>query len=206
MNSTRLAAGAKLLGFDGVVVDKVEFAGTVVSALVEIDEDEHRRRQAEGLGAVEDRDLWEVLANLPYGVAIPWSDLDPVLAALLDVAPSGVIEALEDRLVRVIRPALRVRGVVAASRYWRSGLELVSRFSGHCPRGVILEIGRVPARAVQRASKLGIGLVVAHDDHIELLVPPSPTVALVGPRTFRFQEVAYGAWLKWMAMRTAPKS
>lgn len=199
-----LAECASLFGFGGVVVDRVDFAGTSVSVVIEVVEREHHRRQEADLSALEDRDLWEALANLPSDMPLQWAALDPVQAALLDVAPKGVIESIDDAVVRVIRPAVRITGVMKLAKSWRGGLEDVSRFSAQSPRGIILVNKRVPPTAAQRARTLGVGLVVSIDGRLEAIVPPGPTVARVGPRSFRFYEAVYGAWLKRSRPRTAP--
>jgi hypothetical protein len=205
-SAERLATAAALMGFQGTVVEDVHFAGTVVWAMVDIDQEEHHRRLEQGLSSVEDRYLWEVLANLPYRTPIQWSALDPVQAAVLDVAPKGVVESNGDTLCRLIRPAAWLNGVVVHGHDWKSAVDLASRFSAQCSRAALLDADRASSAATRYASELGVGLAFADKFEVHLVASPSPpTRRLAGPRLFRLQEAAYGAWLRREPSRTAPK-
>jgi hypothetical protein len=77
----------------GEMVVGVSWAGTHFDAIVTVDHDEVRRRHEVGLGAVTDFRLLELLGSLPHRLRVPWSAIDPVVAAYLDCIPAGLIDS-----------------------------------------------------------------------------------------------------------------
>jgi len=177
-----------MFGFGGCVLPDVTVAGVVVDVVVELDNEELARRSELRLGAVDDRDLLEVLGQLPLGWRVPVDELDPVMRVVAEGAPPGLVERVGDALVRSYRPAIRTVGVITRQRDWRQGIEVISRFASVAPRGLVVTGSlRDFDAAVDAAQRLGIGLAVRTKN-------ASPPLLLV-PAGTRFRRPGTADWL-----------
>jgi hypothetical protein len=186
------------LGFAGEIVPGVRFATSSCAAIVHADPEETARRAAVGLGPLTDYRLVDALAQLPLNCPVAWDDLDPVVSAVLDCAPPGVVHADTTHVRRLWRPALSVTGVLVASTDWRAGFEQVGIFAPDAARGLVL-IGhpRHPDQLLHEAQRFGIGVVVAslQDAEAQLLSAPRADRPLrPSPRHWRFLEAVFAAW------------
>lgn len=189
---------ARLLGFDGDVVERASFAGREFSAVVQPDLAEIQRRDARGLGAILDRDLLAALHTLPQDDPLPTSRIDPCLQAFLDNAPEGVVAWDTGVVRRLWRPALSVKGILVQDSDWRAGLDRVSFFSPDAARGLILTSRPDESSDLLRhAFRLGVGVVLALPDTRELALKASSQKPVEeSPRHWRFLETVYRAWTR----------
>lgn len=130
------------LGFDGILIEDVRFAGLRFDAVIEPDHAEVARRDRVGLGPVVDRDILEALFALPLANEIPIDDVDPIVAAFLSAVPRGIVEIRRSRIERLWKPAVSVVGVMVSHGSWQRG-----RQSPGCRRAE----GSAPRRAAQGA-------------------------------------------------------
>jgi hypothetical protein len=192
-----LTAAAALLGFEGDLVGRVQFANKQVTAIVQVDEAELERRAQAGLGPVLDYRLVEALAGLPLSLPVSWEEIDPIVWAVLDSAPPGVLRATSARVERLLRPAVRVTGVLTSTRDWRTGVNTVGILAGHARPGLVLPYRPRDAEPIlARAGRFGIG-VVSRDRQGEwrlLLAARRARQTDLGPRHWRFLETVYATW------------
>jgi hypothetical protein len=188
---------ARLLEFDGEEVPDVRFATSSCTAIVQLDAAEVQRRQAVGLGAVLDHHLTQALSQLPLEAPVAWEALDPIVRALLDCAPAGVLRSTPTHVERLWRPALTVSGVVVVADNWRAGLEHVGVFAPDAPRGLVLPRPMPDVvELVARAGRFGIGVVTAGaGGKFQILQKPTNRHARATARHWRFLETVYGTWL-----------
>jgi hypothetical protein len=194
-----LAAAALLLGFEGDPVERVQFANKQVTAIVQVDEAELARRVQVGLGPVLDYRLVEALASLPLGWPVPWEEIDPIVRAVLDCAPPGVLRATPAQAERLLRPVLRVTGILTSTRDWRTGVNTVGILAGHGRPGLVLPYRPRNAEPIlARAGRFGIG-VVGRDGQGGwqlLLAARRAQQTDLGPRHWRFLETVYDTWCR----------
>lgn len=82
-------------------------------------------------------------------------------------------------------PAVRLKGILAPARHWRTGLTAAVPFTGLCPTGLLLpaDIGR-DAACLRRADRFGVGVVAAaglsdvDPTAVDVLQAPRPGVAV----------------------------
>jgi hypothetical protein len=192
-----MSSGAAVFGFDGLVLPDVTLAGVTIDVVIGLDHDELERRNELQLGHVDDRDLLEVLGHLPLGWRVPLDELDPVMRVQIEGAPPGLVERMDDTLVRCYRPAIRTAGVIVHQRDWRQGVETVSRFASVAPRGLILTGSVIDAdEAVNSARRLGIGLALRRikADPAQLLVPADTRFRRPGTAEWLFSERVFAEW------------
>lgn len=180
-------------GFAGTILPSVDWAGTRFNAVIDPDWDEIERRDKAGLGALTDVPLLRAISTLPHGYDIAWEEIDPVMRAVLDCAPQGVLRSTPTGVMTEIQPPLRLVGIFCVSPHWRAidrlGVMASTAACGvvvrHQPRGL--------EEATQRARKFGLGLAVVKNDQHQLLVTPAsrPRPSLI--RTM-FLEVLYRLW------------
>jgi len=188
-----------------VVAKAARVTGAVADAVVEIDADEHRRRAACGLGAVELLGLLDALMCLPYGAAIPVRDVGKVALWHLHQAPEGCVqwgggESGCNALVRrLLVPVASVPLVVVRAAGWRTGLRRAAQFEPFARRVVVLRrAGRGLGEYAWEADAAGTGLWVARpgsDQVDEIVAPARFTPRYFRPARWRFAERAYTAWL-----------
>lgn len=198
-----LTAAAELLGFEGDLVERVQFANKQVTAIVQVDESELERRTQAGLGPVLDYRLVEALASLPLDLPVPWEEIDPIVRAVLDCAPPGVLRATSARVERLLRPAVQVTGILTSTRDWRTGVNTVGLLAGHARPGLVLSYRPRDAEPIlARAGQFGIG-VVSRDRQGGwqlLLAARRARQPDLGPRHWRFLETVYATWRRARAL------
>ncbi len=191
-----LTAAASLLGFEGDPVERVQFANKQVTAITQVDQGELERRAQAGLGPVLDYRLVEALASLPLGWPVPWEKIDPIMRAVLDCAPPGVLRATPAQVERLLRPAVRVTGILTSTRDWRTGVNTVGILAGHARPGLVLPYRPRDAEPIlARAGRFGIGVVSRDGQGWQLLLAARRTRQTdLGPRHWRFLETVYATW------------
>lgn len=180
----------------GDLVRRVRFAGETFDAVVNIDDEELSRRGVEHLAAVLDRDLLAALASLPHGLPVRWNDLDPWDRTVLSAAPTGLVDDSGGHAVRLWRPALRVEGVIVATRRdWKSAVTAAGWFWCDARRGAVVT-GEPPSlsKAIAMAQRHNVGLAVAEAGGITVLTPAAKAAPVPGPRHWRFLETCYASW------------
>ena len=192
-----LERAAALQRMEGQLLEGVVFAATRFSAIVQVDTQEHERRHQVRLASVGSAELLEVLARLPHGLAVPWSAIDPIEAAVLDVAPPGVIEASPTHMRRLWRPAVAVTGVLVIDEQAARGLDAASLFAPDARRCLVAHTDRgLSQKLVDEAKELGVGVVRATGQDCEVIAHAPATVpARVSARHWRFLETVYDRWL-----------
>ncbi|CPT91622.1 Uncharacterised protein [Mycobacteroides abscessus] len=187
--------------FDGDPCDYVtggaRITGGRADAFIRVDSNEHRRRQALGLGAVPHLGVLDLLMDLPLGEPIRIGSLNESERWALDRVPPGVV-ALEGQWVtRVCRPVADVVAAVMWGGRLESLLRRISVFSAACQRIVVLD--RMPRRLEDiawQAQLSGTGVWVrSHDDVIELIRPEPVALRYFKAARWRFGEYGYRAWL-----------
>lgn len=199
-----IARVAAALGFEGIVLPDVAIAGERVALVIQLDEEEIARRDRAGFRQpLTDRTALRAIGELPLGLPVPWASIDPLVAALLDGLPPGVVESDSEVVVRRFRPAARLVGAVVIGRDPESSLRSVSWLAPDAPRGIGVAQSMCGQRLVDRARTLGIGVATAQDQDVRRLVKPSRRFLVPsGPRRWRNAELAYEAWL--MLARSQP--
>jgi hypothetical protein len=198
-----LTAAASLLGFEGDLVERVQFANKQVTAIVQIDEAEVERRTQTGLGPVLDYRLMEALAGLPLDLPVSWEQIDPIVRAVLDCAPSGVLRATSAQVERLLRPAVQVTGILTSTRDWRTGVNTVGLLAGHARPGLVLPYRPRDAEPILvRAGQFGIGVVSRDRQGGWQLLRAARRArqADLGPRHWRFLETVYATWRRAHAL------
>lgn len=187
-----------------------QVAGGVGDALVEVDEHEHHRRVASGLGAVTSLGLLDCLLGLPSGEWVRWGDLSVDDVHRLQVAPVGVVDQSSRGVRRTLVPPATVPLVVVRSSLWRRGLRRASAFEPFAQRVLLLDGAHRDLRRVTwEADVLGVGVWVHTSTGTEEVLAPAPWRQLyVKAAGWRFRERAYNSWLTagrpavWCADRT----
>jgi hypothetical protein len=192
----QLAEAAMVLGMSGSLVFGATFAATRFTAVVEADLQEHARREAAGLRAVLSHELLQALSLLPDRRPVRWTELDPLVATVLDVAPLGVVETTREFVRKVWRPALVVTGVLVADKRPSAGLDAASLFAPDARRALVLGSDSVPGKIIDEAKEIGVGLVWARPDRCQILAEATARPSVdKSPRHWRFLETVYDRWL-----------
>jgi hypothetical protein len=134
---------------------------------------------------------------LPFGWKIPVDELDPVVRALVEGAPPGLVERSGDTLARQYRPAIRTSGVITRRRDWRQGIEVIGRFASVAPRGLVLTGSATDVdEALSPARRLGIGLATrtSKTSSARLLVPSGTRFRRPGTAEWLFSERVFAEW------------
>lgn len=178
-------------------------AGFGVAELqLDIDEAEHGRRLAAGLGVATGHGFGglDVLMALPHGLPVPLGALTEQQRAYVRGAPAGICTVTGGQVVRhVTRPCRVQLATVRAASASQLAFDAVAKFTTFCPRRVI--ITREPT--VNYPEKLlefgvyGIGVTLQHPDgRLETLVGPRPwRTRRHTPEAWWFAEDAYGRYL-----------
>lgn len=174
-----------------------QVAGGVGDALVEVDEQEHHRRVASGLGAVTSLGLLDYLLGLPLGEWVRWGDLSVDGVHRLRMAPVGVVDQSPRGVRRTLVPPATVPLVLVRSSSWRRGLCRASAFEPFAQRVLLLDGSRQDLRMVTwEADVLGVGVWVQTSTGTEEVLAPAPWRQLyVKAAGWRFRERAYHCWL-----------
>lgn len=174
-----------------------QVAGGVGDALVEVDEPEHHRRAASGLGAVTGIGLLDRLLGLPSGEWVRWDDLSIEDIHQLQMAPVGVIDQSPRGVRRTLVPAATVPLVLVRSSSWRRGLRKASAFEPFAQRVLVLDRPRRDLhRVIWEADLVGVGVWVQTEKGTEEVLTPAPwRQRYVKAAGWRFRERAYHNWL-----------
>jgi hypothetical protein len=170
-----------------VICGGARLIGESADALVVIDVDEHRRRQASGLGAVTDLALLDSLTGLPHQLPVAEAALGPRDRRRLVWAPAGAVDRDDAGLVRRMVPAADVRLVIVGAGPWAA-------FAKFAPATITLT--REPdAEQLLQASFYGIGISSAGSLQGQVFLEPVAPAPSFSPSRWLFREQAYRAWL-----------
>lgn len=175
-------------------------SGARADAAIEVDQVEHERRLAHGLGAVTDLALLETFMSLPHELPVPMGRLDASQVDRLARAPRGccTVESSGsgDELVRLLQRPCSVQLVVVRGR-GRAPLEVAARFTSAAP--VVLQIPpgvEVESSTLWEAQLIGVGVWQDEgESQRELLPPERPPAGVFKAARWRFEEMAYRGWL-----------
>ncbi|MQA88068.1 MAG: hypothetical protein GEV03_26485 [Streptosporangiales bacterium] len=172
-------------------------AGGTGDALIEVNEEEHRRRAAIGLGAVTALGMLDRLLGLPLGEWVRWDDIHPDVARRFRTAPAGAVDLSSRGVRRMMAPAATVPVVLVRSSSWRCGLRTASAFEPFAQRVLLLGGPRRDlARVAWEADFLGVGVWLQTDSGVEEVLAPAPwRQRYVKAAGWRFKERAYRGWL-----------
>lgn len=180
----------------GDVRCRIEVAGVSIDVLADVVHDEVARRFSDGPapGTLDWRQLGALLL-LPYGVAIPWAEVDRDTRLLVDGLPPGAVVARERHVERRWRPALEVRAISSTSATPYPALDDISMFAAVAPRVLVLTVApRDAAVLAYRAAHLGVAVLVDTGDDVQALAgPPSIDKVRDDARRWEFAESAYAA-------------
>ncbi|MGH3922300.1 MAG: hypothetical protein ACRDTT_05435 [Pseudonocardiaceae bacterium] len=180
-------------GFAGIVMRSVSWAGTRFCAVICPEWEEIDRRAQHGLGAITDYRLLCALSTLPHDIEVPWQAIDPVMAAILDCAPAGVVDASAQGVRLLLRPAVKLTGVYTVSKD-RHALDRVGMLANEAPAGLVLR-QRPPGldKALARAVRFGLGLGLLDEGELHVLAWPirRPRPSL---NRSRLLEAIYARW------------
>lgn len=180
----------------GDVRCRIEVAGVSIEVLADVVHGEIARRIRDGPapGALGWRQLG-ALSLLPYGVPIPWAEVDLGTRLLIDGLPSGAVIAHERHVERRWRPALELRAISSRSATPHPALDDISMFAAVAPRVLVLTgAPRNAAVLAYRAAQLGVAVLVETGDDVQALAGP-PAIGKVrdDARRWEFAEIAYAA-------------
>lgn len=187
---------AQVFGFEGTLLPSVRLYSRRVDVVIRLDHSEIDRRRDAGIEALPDRDLMEALTSLPHGIEVPWDSLDPVVHPVLDQAPEVVLRKNPTHVERLYRPPLWVVGVLKRTRSWMRGLEAISLFAPHGPRGLVVMGDGSLNEMLSDAQRIGVGIAYkARGAETKLLTRPSARHIRSGAAQWLFSEAVYGQWL-----------
>ena len=177
-----------------------------------IDQAEHERRQAAGIGTVTGHGFGGLdhLMALPHGLPIPLNSLDKHQRAYVRKAPAGICAVHDGHVTRhAVRPCRVTMATVRFDTTYKMALDSASRFAPFSARQVIVK--RLDRDAFHRINRLaefdwyGIGVLLEHEDGaLETVVDPRPFVPKRHtPAAWWFAEQAYAAYLKRATVREA---
>ncbi len=190
------------LRVDGEVVEGVRFGGTRFSAAIRLDRQEVGRRRDVGLAAVLEPRLLEAMSSLPLGIEVPLPGIDPLLVAVLDSAPAGVIEIGDDYLRRLLKPVVDVELVIVESKMGSFPLAAAAGFAADAPRSIVMPEPPSDLWLLREAEAYGVGVVVDTASPNVLVVPSFERRGKPSPRHWWFLETVYDRWIA----NTAPAS
>lgn len=172
-------------------------AGGTGDALVEVNLQEHERRNKSGIHAVTDLGLLARLIRLPYNELVCWDDLSAEDQRRLRSVPDGIVDCNSAGVRRILTQPATVPLVLVRSRSWRQGLRRVSVFEPFAQRVLILhDFHSDVAQLAWQADVLGVGVWLQSDSDLREIVPSAPwQQKYVKAAGWRFRERAYHAWL-----------
>ncbi len=169
--------------------------GVDVGCLVEVNEEEHWRRRARGLGAIGDRSVINALAGLPAHAEVLRASLpSAVERALRREAAAGTVDGGQGVVRRRAVPPLRVALVVVQDTVGPRGLARASRFGPYAQRLLIMPgLPADPTELLLEAAYLGVG--VATPEQPDVVAPAPFTPTRFTSASWAFAEQAYAQWL-----------
>lgn len=184
------------IALEGRCLEDVNLPGQRLDIWVSIDPAEVERRESVGLGGVDNLPLLRALAPLPVGRIVPWDEIHPLDAWMLGDAARGVVEVSDEGVTRLLRPPLRITGLIKDVSYWRD-VRLFSYLAQHGPR---LAVAREAlGRRIAASPWLDIGVIDATTGR--LVHAPGPTRTSEGPRSWSLLEAVYD-----IAVRTGSRA
>jgi hypothetical protein len=184
-------AAAATLGWDGIVVQGIESAGTVVDAVVVMNEGALERRHHSD--PVLDRAVLRALMELPSGIAIPLNALAPQHLLALKTEGDGLVEWTAHGVLRTYEPACDLVGILATDQHLRLVVDQVSAFSGYALRSAY-GTRRQCAALRSQATQFGVGLVAVGAGDPMVIVEPQRRGIRPSVSRWRFCEVVYETW------------
>jgi hypothetical protein len=192
MHLPAMTSSPAQLAVPGVQV-RVMLLGVRVTAYAIINIDEHRRREAAGLGAVINPALLDRLMDLPVGIPVT----DPVVWAEMADQPPGVAERHGDsaRVTRRLESPLTITDVVvdATAGNPLRAVQDASLFAGFTRRWVAATPGRIPDAAMLEAKLCGVGIMDQRGGQV--LAAEKPLGLTRDGWSWQLEEKAYGRWL-----------
>lgn len=184
----------KALGWSSDVTVELEWSGASGLVFAELDANEHRRREAAGIGPLRDVLTVRALASLG-SQPMPVREITDM--ARLSAEPGLIDWGANDMVSAAASPPLRIIGAMVPGRGWRETLSRASRFSLVTRRVAVID--RRPRSldaAVAQAMWFDAGLIVASDEQLELLAHPGPVAGDDAAYQWWFSEVVYAAHLR----------
>lgn len=165
-----------------------------------IDEAEHQRRQAAGIGPVTGYGFGGLdhLMALPAGLPVPLLRLTPAQRLYVLRAPAGICTVEDDEVTRhAIRPCRVTLATVRFATACKTALESASRFAPFCARRVVIQRRTRWTETLAEFDFYGIGVSLEHSaGGLETLVDPAPWRPMRHtPAGWWFAERAYAAYL-----------
>lgn len=178
-------------GFKGEVIADVQRHGHVADVVVRWNEDQVELRRDLEEPAVTDRDALAAMSTLPFRMPVPWTEIDPIVAVVLDSLPSALVRRGPLTVERMYSPPLDVVGVFKKTNRWTEGFEATTYLGRGAPRGVVLTSRRDIARICHRARLVGIGVAVSDGPSPEVAVAPSTRFVRMDDLTWLVAELVY---------------
>lgn len=187
------------------LVAAVSWAGVRFDATIYPDDEEIRRRDEAGLGAVTDHLTLKLLSTLPTYHRVSWQALDPVRAAFIDCLSSSLVSTNSEGVKRLLAPALTIHTLIKPAEHWRA-VGRVAPLAQDARTTVLLQHKpRELDRAIGYARKFGIGLDCIQKGIVTHLVRPGPP-SHWGVRSLRLSEIVYAQWCRQTAGTPAKRS
>ena len=185
------ASSAEAFAFHGDLVEVHLRDGPVVLTVAP-DQQEHARRSAVGLGAITDRELLTALWELPAGYRVSASALPQWTLDRLHGIPAGVVEELDDSVIRAARPPVRITGALAIGRRFDRILTRVGQVSALAPMAVVVDRAVESTHSgVLDAQLYGVGVGVARGVGVTPMLAAAPVIPTPGPFQWWVSELAY---------------
>lgn len=190
-HSSLVRRSARMFGFDGPPTE-ISLPEGPVAVTITVDQTEHARRVALGLGAISDRQLLTALWELPYALDVPTKRIPGWASARLTGTALPVVSADSDLLQRVVHPPLTVSGVLAVGRSLDRPLRRVGQLSAVAPMAVVVQ-HQVEADdpVLLEAALYGVGVGCSTRGALTRISEPEPVIPRPGPFLWWIAELAY---------------
>lgn len=147
--------------------------GTQATIAYHLNEEERARRREHGLTGVTRLDWLDLLMELPAGLLVPRSSLDPARQRNILRFPPGCVDLTPEGVIRRIEKPLTTRLALVTGQQWKAGLVRASRFAPYTNRALILPgVPRNLTQGAVEADFYGIGLIVNAAREPRLVVAP----------------------------------
>jgi hypothetical protein len=193
-------AVAEALGWAGMIVSGLEYAGLMIDAVVCLNEGELRRRGVSE--PVLDRTLLRALMELPLGVEVPNDALGAEDRVALHLDGSEHVEWTPHGVRRLYQPPCDVIGITTTSEHLPRAINEIASLSGFALRAVHGR-RRTCTTASEQAAQLGVGLVATDGEAAVVLTRPERRGIRPSPSRWRFCELLYERSSKGFSESTA---